>query len=497
MRTEVDASAARIKKKKRSSEHSKRHDRPAEDGGGEWKQFTSPDGHPYYYNAVTKESRWELPKEEEEPPPARSKHRRPKGSSKQVVLEQEAPLSEAADEPQPKKEKKKRPESRRSAAEEPVPVRKSKNAMFQKLQASLEGRLNPPVMGRPPPMLNIRREGEVEHAGGAAAQEEEQYEAETAGMSAAERLRFLRKKRQENMMAKRESITGDDFMAEVANNMKKKGATLKSKEKERDGGDKAMTWKEQEQAEEERKRQQMQAEMEAKEQEVARKEREEQAAREREQRREQERAEQIALEERREQERRQRQEEERIEKEEKKKKKEQKKQKNVVDLEERDSEHDTLAGSEQDPTAQDTRATTDNLSYDGAYQFSRTPYSNVKTDTTNETIMAVIDMQNMSSGANTSKRTTMLDPTDIAVTTVAINAAAILLGAQEAAVQQDAPPRTFRGGYNFIFYVVIEAMMLMCLIYDIVPPHCSERIPPSFAPICHGCNQLRSTWKQT
>ncbi|KAE8881932.1 hypothetical protein PF003_g34038 [Phytophthora fragariae] len=104
---------------------------------------------------------------------------------------------------------------------------------------------------------------------------EEQYEAETAGMSAAERLRFLRKKRQENMMVRRESVAGDDFMAEVANNMKKKG-----KERQRGEG---------EQVEEERKRRQMQEEMKAKEQEAERKEREEQEARERELRREQER----------------------------------------------------------------------------------------------------------------------------------------------------------------------------------------------------------------
>ncbi|KAE9130182.1 hypothetical protein PF006_g15825 [Phytophthora fragariae] len=94
-------------------------------------------------------------------------------------------------------------------------------------------------------------------------------------MSAAERLRFLRKKRQENMMVRRESVAGDDFMAEVANNMKKKG-----KERQRGEG---------EQVEEERKRRQMQEEMKAKEQEAERKEREEQEARERELRREQER----------------------------------------------------------------------------------------------------------------------------------------------------------------------------------------------------------------
>ncbi|KAE8883638.1 hypothetical protein PF005_g19073 [Phytophthora fragariae] len=345
MRTELDASAARIKKKKRSSERSKRHDRPLEDGGGEggeWKQFTSPDGHPYYYNAVTKESRWEPPTEEQ------PKHLRPKGSSKQMDMEQETPLNEAPAENKTKKEKKKRPESRRSVTEEAPAVRTSKNAMFQKLQASLEGRLNGAMMGRPPPRLDIRQvEAERQQEEKKTPSLEEQYEAETAGMSAAERLRFLRKKRQENMMARRESVAGDDFMAEVANNMKKKG---KSKE-EKDSGEKVTSWKEQEKVEEERKRQQMQEEMEAKEKEEERKEREEQEARERELRREQERAEQVALEERREQERRQRQEEEdrrRLEKEKKRKKRKEKK--NSAELEERGSERDAAAAREKDGT---------------------------------------------------------------------------------------------------------------------------------------------------
>lgn len=152
-------------------------------------------------------------------------------------------------------------------------------------------------------------------------------------------------------------------MAEVANNMKKKGATLNSKKKEKDSGDKVMSWKEQELAEEERKRQQMQAEMEAKEQEAARKEREEQAAKERELRREQERAEQAALEERREQERRQRQEDEnrqRLEKDEKKKKKKEEKKKALDGMDKQGSEHDTGAASEKGATEQDTVATTGN-----------------------------------------------------------------------------------------------------------------------------------------
>ncbi|KAF4045656.1 putative WW domain-containing protein [Phytophthora infestans] len=288
------------RKKSRKSSSSRRHDAPA----GEWKQYTSPDGHPYYCNTLTKESRWEPPVQEE---PVRQKHRRPKGSRHLDLNEADSVKQEPLiqnEVPIVKEEKKTRPESRKSVAEEaPNGAMKPKNAMFQKLQASLEGKLNGPMMGmgRPPPMLNIRQKEEV-------AEEiktpslEDQYEAETSGMSAAERLRFLRKKRQENMMNKRESVAGDDFMAEVANNMKKKGVTVKSKEKQPKS-----TWGEQ--AEEQRKRQQMQEEMEAKAQEEARKEREQQAE-ELERRREQERAEQVAIEQQRQLERKQRQEEE-------------------------------------------------------------------------------------------------------------------------------------------------------------------------------------------
>uniref|UniRef100_H3H6K3 WW domain-containing protein n=1 Tax=Phytophthora ramorum TaxID=164328 RepID=H3H6K3_PHYRM len=285
MRTE--GSSARIKKKKRSSERSKRHDKSADEG--EWKQFTSPDGHPYFYNAVTKESKWELLTES-----VRSEHRQATGGNKQVILEEEEdePLEQN---PGSKKDKKKRPKGVAVDKQEAKDTPKSKNATFQKLQASLEGRfnaMNGPMMGtgRPPPMLSVRR-WEEDFAGGATESEtktpslEEQYEAETVGMSAAERLRFLRKKRQENMMTKRESVSGDDFMAEVASNMKKKEAIRKPQEK--NGGDKVLSWKEKEEAEGERKRQQMQAEMEVKEQEEARKEREQQAATEQEQRREQ------------------------------------------------------------------------------------------------------------------------------------------------------------------------------------------------------------------
>ncbi|KAL4094030.1 hypothetical protein PRIC1_011459 [Phytophthora ramorum] len=341
MRTE--GSSARIKKKKRSSERSKRHDKSADEG--EWKQFTSPDGHPYFYNAVTKESRWELLTES-----VRSEHRQATGGNKQVILEEEEdePLEQ---DPGSKKDKKKRPKGVAVDKQEAKDTPKSKNATFQKLQASLEGRfnaMNGPMMGtgRPPPMLSVRR-WEEDFAGGATESEtktpslEEQYEAETVGMSAAERLRFLRKKRQENMMTKRESVSGDDFMAEVASNMKKKEAIRKPQEK--NGGDKVLSWKEKEEAEGERKRQQMQAEMEVKEQEEARKEREQQAAIEREQRREQDRAEQLALEQRREQERKQQQDEKDIQRQQPEERQREKKQVEAAvdgELDETSSEHE-------------------------------------------------------------------------------------------------------------------------------------------------------------
>lgn len=31
--------------------------------GADWKEFIAPDGRKYYYNRVTKESRWEMPEE--------------------------------------------------------------------------------------------------------------------------------------------------------------------------------------------------------------------------------------------------------------------------------------------------------------------------------------------------------------------------------------------------------------------------------------------------
>ncbi|RLN71987.1 hypothetical protein BBJ28_00000980 [Nothophytophthora sp. Chile5] len=334
MRTDADAAkkAARAKKKRRSAEHSRRSV-GAGDGAsaeGKWKAYTSPDGHPYYYNEVgwlsgTKESRWELPQ---------TPSRRSRGSRRKVVQE-EAGVSpvgggSVAVGEEPPRESSAPDEAIVSASSEVAAssdrhakgASKPKNAMFQRLQASLEGRLNTisspmMMMGRPPPMLHIQREEKSAFSGGGDGTEhkaeatptlEEQYEAETAHMNAAERLRFLRRKRQETMLSKQKIVEKDDFMAEFASNMKKKEAMPKSQRKS-DASNTSKQWKDQEAAEEERKRQQLAADVEAKEQEEARKEREQQAAAERERLLEQEREEQQALEQQRELERKRRQQE--------------------------------------------------------------------------------------------------------------------------------------------------------------------------------------------
>lgn len=118
-----------------------------------------------------------------------------------------------------------------------------KNALVQRLQASLAGRINPMANMGPPPMIHIPRGdnhsdsvssfagrassdtdgvGTSNENGGNATSEEQQYEAETAHMTAAERLRFLRKKRQETMFAKEKIVEEDDFMKEFERNMTKK-----------------------------------------------------------------------------------------------------------------------------------------------------------------------------------------------------------------------------------------------------------------------------------
>lgn len=116
-----------------------------------------------------------------------------------------------------------------------------KNALVQRLQASLAGRINPMANVGPPPMIHIPRgdsysesvspfpaqgspntNGDGTENGGNATSEEQQYEAETAHMTAAERLRFLRKKRQETMFAKEKIVEEDDFMKEFERNMTKK-----------------------------------------------------------------------------------------------------------------------------------------------------------------------------------------------------------------------------------------------------------------------------------
>lgn len=116
----------------------------------------------------------------------------------------------------------------------------TKNELVQRLQASLAGRINPMINMGPPPMIHIPRDhatseqdtrshhnSTLSHqssdAGGGGAVDE-QYEDETANMTAAERLRFLRRKRQETMFAKEKIVEEDDFMKEFAQNMKRKQA---------------------------------------------------------------------------------------------------------------------------------------------------------------------------------------------------------------------------------------------------------------------------------
>ncbi|CAH0485281.1 unnamed protein product [Peronospora farinosa] len=311
------------------SKKTRKSRRDDEGTGGEtlpdgWDQFTSPDGHLYYYNADTKESRWELPAKEKKEVLVRSKSsRRNYRDDIGKVLDQNEPLIRSIKVKKEKiKEKKKTMEEQETVATAINPS----NVMFRKLQASLGGKLEAIYTG-PPPMMNIRREGFLsEYTGGTIGQEatmpltsvEEEYETETAGMSAAERLRFLRKKRQENMMLKRENSMEDDFMAEVAKNMKKKGVVVLRKE-EREGNEKMVRWEEQEKEEEERKRRQMQGEMEMK------KERNEQITKEREERQEQERVKQLELEQREQEQ----QEEKRKKQDKKEKKKKEKKEEQI------------------------------------------------------------------------------------------------------------------------------------------------------------------------
>ncbi|CAH0514038.1 unnamed protein product [Peronospora belbahrii] len=265
-----------------------------------WEQFTSPEGHLYYYNSDTKESKWEYPFKEKKAVSSKSMY----GSHNDTtcVFDQDDPVMRSEhiinDKSKRRKKKKKNDEQKTEKI-----VTKPSNVMVLKLQASLGEKLGTIQIGRPP-MLNLQRDGVSDITGNSTVKEiktslivslEDQYEAETAGMSAAERLRFLRRKRQENMMSKRESFTGDDFMTEVANNMKKKGVIVRRKEGHEDD-EKIVSWEKQEKAEEERKRKQMEMELEAKKQEIERKKRQIQVATEREEQREQEHAEQLKLE---------------------------------------------------------------------------------------------------------------------------------------------------------------------------------------------------------
>uniref|UniRef100_A0AAV1TYN2 WW domain-containing protein n=1 Tax=Peronospora matthiolae TaxID=2874970 RepID=A0AAV1TYN2_9STRA len=263
-----------------------------------WEQFTSPDGHPYYYNSRTKESRWELPPKENGeaagggPKSHRRSDRDKRRRRKSALDKGELAVEHTMNKKERMKEKDQEVDT--TAAGAPSTV-------FQTLQASLEERLGAMHAG-PCHATPTRQEGGMDMGGVKEVETplvvvvEKQHEAETADMSAAERLRFLRKKRRESMMWKRKSLASDDFMAEVASNMKKKGYVGGKSKHEQGIGEKRVSWKEQEKAEEERKRQQMQKEKKAKEREAEKERRQEQIAKEKEERREEAYAEQLDVE---------------------------------------------------------------------------------------------------------------------------------------------------------------------------------------------------------
>ncbi|CAI5734050.1 unnamed protein product [Hyaloperonospora brassicae] len=270
-----------------------------------WEQFTSPEGHRYFYNAATKESRWSLPSEvlkreaiaEHRDPRRRRSNRDKRRKPKSVLDTGKLLIEHLEDGPSDQMGAK---ATKREAEGTAGPA---SSTVFQQLQASLEGRLGamhagPGLASHAPRRHDDRMEsGDRQTVEVPSVSVEEQHEAETAGMSAAERLRFLRKKRQESMMWKRKSVASDPFMEEVASNMMKKGVVAGRTKREEDGGEKKrVTWKEQETAEEERKRQQMQKEKEARERKAERKRRQEQIARDREEQREQPSAEELEVE---------------------------------------------------------------------------------------------------------------------------------------------------------------------------------------------------------
>lgn len=272
------------KKKSRKSSSSRPHGTPVD----EWKRFTSPDGHVYFHNAALNESRWELPVANEAEP------RRLKGGKQTFALNREkveqarlVEREESRDQGHVSKDEKNCLQGNKGVAKETdtSTASKPKNAMFQKLQASLEGRLQGPMMGRlqPPPMLDNRQKEGVESVPAMTTQfSDKQYEAETAGMGAAERLRFLRKKRQESISSKREGVAADDFVTEVANNLKKKGVVVKPHEKQRTGSVKGLDWKLQEESEVQHKREDMEKERAKKDQKEIEQQREQERARQRE-----------------------------------------------------------------------------------------------------------------------------------------------------------------------------------------------------------------------
>lgn len=225
---------------------------------------------------MTKESRWKLPKSKKKkhqepsvsveggPVALQSvedgvrKHRHRNGSSKKDAAQEEPIQTESRH--------KRRGSSKVDKGDEASAMR----SRVQLLQASLAGRIGNPMGPRPAQIKIPTSESEdpsesqsfLFGAGSMPVQDE--YKAETAHMSAAERLRYLRRKRQEATLTKEKSVLDDGFMQEFARNMKQKEST---------GGMRSQAatkrWKEQEEAEQERKRLQLLEEQERKRQEEA------------------------------------------------------------------------------------------------------------------------------------------------------------------------------------------------------------------------------------
>lgn len=238
---------------------------------------------------VTKESRWKLPKSK-----SKKKHQEPSLSVEDAPVALE-PVEEGA-----RRHRHRNGSSKKDAApaqEEPTAQTETRlhkrrgsskadnkgdeaagsmRSRVQLLQASLAGRIGNP-MGPRPAQIKIPTSNESEDQGdssqsflfGAGSMPvQDEYKAETAHMSAAERLRYLRRKRQEATLTKEKSVLDDGFMQEFTRNMKQKEST--------GGGSRSQAatkrWKEQEEAEQERKRVQLLEEQERKRQEEAERE---------------------------------------------------------------------------------------------------------------------------------------------------------------------------------------------------------------------------------